>query len=103
MNKRNITSKEKAFAVIKAYNNDKDWEQKVKKMSPWQIYAIYDSLVKRGIIYYDDKLNICYRTPEEVKELKKRREEFRSDCHQVTLNEYFGEKMSKEIKGEKHG
>lgn len=93
MIKRKITSKEKAFAVIKAYNNDKDWEQKVKKMSPWQIYAIYDSLVKRGIIYYDSKMNIKFRTPEEAKELKTKKEDFHSGCHQITLNEYFGEKM----------
>ena len=91
--KRNITSKEKALAVIKAYKNNPGWEEKVKKMSPWQIYAIFDNLVKRGVIYYDDKKNIKYRTPEEAKELKKRREEFHSDCHQVTLNEYFGEEM----------
>lgn len=93
MIKRKITSKEKAFAVIKAYNNDKDWEQKVKKMSPWQIYAIYDNLVKRGIIYYDSKMNIKFRTPEEAKELKTKKEDFHSGCHQITLNEYFGEKM----------
>ena len=91
--KRNITSKEKALAVVKAYKNNPGWEEKVKKMSPWQIYAIFDNLVKRGVIYYDDKKNIKYRTPEEAKELKKRREEFHSDCHQVTLNEYFGEEM----------
>lgn len=91
--KRNLTSKEKALAVVKAYKNNPGWEEKVKKMSPWQIYAIFDNLVKRGIIYYDDKMNIKYRTPEEAKEIKKRREEFHSDCHQITLNEYFGEKM----------
>jgi len=100
MVKRKITSKEKALAIIKAYKNNAGWEQKVKKMSPWQIFAIYDDLVKRGIIYYDNKLNICYRTPEEAKELKKRKEEFHSDCHQITLKEYFGEKMLTE-KGEK--
>lgn len=90
--KKRITSKEKALAVVKAYKNNPGWEEKVKNMSPWQIYAIFDNLVKRGIIYYDDNKNIKYRTPEEVKELKKRKEEFRSDCHQVTLDEYFGEK-----------
>lgn len=91
--KRHITAKEKALAVVKAYKNNPDWEAKVKKMSPWQIFAIYDNLVKRGIIYYDDKMNIKYRTPEEAKEIKKRREEFHSDCHQITLKEYFGEKI----------
>ena len=91
--KRRITAKEKALAVVKAYNNDPGWEEKVKNMSPWQIFAIYDNLVKRGIIYYDDKMNIKYRTPEEAKEIKKRREEFHSDCHQITLKEYFGEKI----------
>ncbi len=91
--KRHITSKEKALAIIKAYKNNPSWEEKVKNMSPWQIFAIYDNLVKRDIIYYDDKMNIKFRTPEEAKELKKRREEFHSDCHQVTLKEYFGEKM----------
>ena len=91
--KRHITAKEKALAVVKAYKNNSSWEAKVKKMSPWQIFAIYDNLVKRGIIYYDDKMNIKYRTPEEAKEIKKRREEFHSDCHQITLNEYFGEKI----------
>ena len=100
MIKRVVTPKEKALAIIKAYNNSPGWEEKVKKMSPWQIFAIYDDLVKRGIIYYDDKKNIRFRTPEEAKELKKRREEFHSDCHQITLKEYFGEKMLSE-KGEK--
>ena len=50
-----ITPKEKALAIIKAYKNNPGWEEKVKKMSPWQIFAIYDDLVKRGVIYYDDK------------------------------------------------
>lgn len=100
---RNITAKEKALAVVEAYKNNPSWEEQVNSMSPWQIFAIYDNLVKRGIIYYDDKMNIKFRTPEEAKELKKRRVEFHSDCHQITLNEYFGEKMLKELKGEKHG
>lgn len=91
--KRHITAKEKALAVVKAYKNNPGWEAKVKKMSPWQIFAIYDNLVKRGIIYYDDKMNIKYRTPEEANKIKKRREEFHSDCHQITLKEYFGEKI----------
>ena len=93
MTKRKITSKEKALSIIKAYNNDPGWEAKVKKMSPWQIFAIYDNLVKRGIIYYDDKLHTHYRTPEEAKRLQKQKDEFHSDCHQITLNEYFGEKI----------
>ena len=95
MTKRKITSKEKALAIIKAYKDNKEWEQKVKKMSPWQIYAIYDDLVKREIIYYDNKLNICYRTPEEAKKIVKMRKELRnSDCHQITLKEYFGERLT---------
>lgn len=93
MMKRTITPKEKALSIIKAYNNNSSWEAKVKEMSPWQICAIYDNLVKRGIIYYDDKLYTHYRTPEEAKKLQKQKEEFHSDCHQITLKEYFGEKI----------
>lgn len=99
MVKRKITSKEKALAIIKAYENNAGWEQKVRRMTPWQIYAIYDNLVKRGIIYYDDKMNICYRTPEEAKQIAEMRKELRNgDCHQITLKEYFGERLTQKEK-----
>ena len=48
---RHITAKEKALAIVKAYKNNPGWEEKVKNMSPWQIFAIYDNLVKRDSKY----------------------------------------------------
>lgn len=87
-----LSTKERKNAIIKAYKDDKKWKEKVEYMPAVQIYAIFDSLVKSGRIYYDDEFNLRYRTSEEVEKFKRERQLFHGECRQITLEEYFKEK-----------
>lgn len=89
MNKRYLTTEQRRSALRLAYA-DRDWVNKVDKMKPNQVYAIYDKLRMDGVINFDDKGNIFFRTPEEVKELKKKRQEAKCG-HQITFDEFFGD------------
>lgn len=86
---RYLTTEQRRSALKLAYM-DKDWVEKVERMSNTQIYAIFNKFKADGVINFDDNGNIFFRTKEEVKELKKRREEAKNG-HQITLDEFMAE------------
>lgn len=89
MNKR-LTTEQKRAALKLAYA-DRDWIDKIDKMPNLQVYAIYDHLCKIGMIYFDEKGNIFFRSKEEVQELKEKR----LGVHQMTIDEWLQEKEKK--------
>lgn len=86
---RYLTTEQRRSALKLAYT-DRNWVNKVEKMPDIQVYAIFDKFRKDGMINFDDNGNIFFRSKEEVKELKKRREESRNG-HQITLDEFMTE------------
>lgn len=97
--KRYLTTEQRRSAIKLAYN-DRNWIDKVNVMSNKQVYAIFDKLKKDGIINLDGNGNIFFRTREEVNELKKRRKE-QNRCHQITLDEFFGDLVTQKEKERK--
>lgn len=87
---RYLTTEQRRSAIMLAYN-DRKWLERVRKMPALQVYAVFEKFKKDGVINFDDNGNIYYRTPKEVQKLKIKREEARSGCHQITLDEFFGD------------
>ena len=90
MTKRYLTVEQRRAAIKLAYS-DRNWIDKVDSMPTKQICGIFDNLKKIGMINFDERGNIFFRSKEEVKELKKRRQEAHNG-HQITLEEYMKEK-----------
>lgn len=87
-NKPYLSTLARRAAIMQVYHTD-EWEDKVQRMSNLQVYAIYDSFCKDGYIWFDECNDMHFRTPEEVKELRRKRKEAHGSGHQITLEEYF--------------
>ena len=88
--KRYLTTEQRRSALKLAYNTSK-WIDRIDDMSDKQVYAIYDHLCEIGMIYFDEKRNMHFRSKEEVQELKERR----LGVHQMTIDEWIQEKEKK--------
>lgn len=87
-----LTTAEMATALKNCYEDDIAWKEKVSRMNSRQIYAIFNKLKGEGLINVDGYGNITFRTREEVDELKRRRQMVHdNECHQITLDEFFGD------------
>lgn len=87
MSKRYLTTEQRRSALKLAYG-DRKWIDRVDKMQPKQVYAIFDKLCKDGVINFDDNGNVFFKTKEELQKIKEARQGF----HQITFDEYLQEK-----------
>ena len=90
MAKPHIGTERKRWAIMTAYGGEDSWVRKVSKMPSIQVYAIYDKLVRDGMISVDSSGNFSFKTREAVNEEKKRKNE-QVNGHQVTLDEFLKE------------
>lgn len=88
--KRYLTTEQRRSALKLAYSTSK-WIDRIDDMSDKQVYAVFDKFVKDGLINFDEKGNIFFRSKEEVQELKEKR----LGVHQMTIDEWIQEKEKK--------
>ena len=93
----NYLSTSEMIRILKdIYPDSINWHKRIDNMPPIQIHAVFTKFKKEGYIYYDDHGNLHVHTKSEMDSIKKEKEE-KTNGHQLTLLEVFGEK----IKGEK--
>ena len=73
------------------FEDFKKWSDQVDHMPTKQVYAIFNKMKADGYINFDGDGKVFFRTKEEVKYLKKMRDEAKNG-HQITLDEYLKEK-----------
>ena len=98
MQKKNryLTTEQKRYALKLVYAK-KEWIDKVNAMSNKQVYAIFDKMKMDGIINFNDDGSIFFRTKEEAKELKERRQGF----HQMNFDDWAKQQEIMKIEKER--
>lgn len=73
------------------------WKKKVANMPDMQVYAIYKEFEKSGKFRTERQLKSLRSSDERQLQALKKVYEPKNDCHQVTIDEFFGDLVTKNM------